>query len=168
MKNYVCVLIGVMALGVLCSCSTNKAGDADAGIKYNIERIEYFTSGCFGTCPQFKIEIEKDRKAVYTAKRFNMSQDFSAPSPEGVFEGVIDEATYNSILKKLNDMDFPTLQDRYKVEWTDDQTGNLKIIYDGGQEKVISDYGMKGTPELQDVYDLFLGLRNNQDWKKVE
>lgn len=163
MKKYLGALVGVLGLVLLGACSSSKASEvaSSADMKYKIERIEYFTSGCFGTCPQFKIEIDKDRKAVYTAKRFNMSQDFSAPSPEGVFEGVIDEATYNSILKKLNDMDFPNLQDRYKVDYTDAQTGNLKIIYDGGKEKMITDYGMNGTPELVEIHMVFLDLRGS-------
>lgn len=170
MKKYLGALVGVLGLVLLGACSSSKASEvaSSADLKYKIERIEYFTSGCFGTCPIFKIDIDNDRKAVYTAKRFNMSQDFSAPHPEGVFEGVIDEATYNSIVKKLNDMDFPTLQDRYKVEWTDDQTGNLKIIYDGGKEKVITDYGLRGTPELEKIHKMFLDVRTNQDWKKSE
>lgn len=159
MRKYLCFL--VMSLGLLVSCGANKTTSADAGMKYDIERIEYFTSGCFGTCPQFKIEIDKNRKAVYTAKRFNFSQDFSAESPEGVFEGVIGEKDYNTIVKKLNDMDFPALKDRYTVEWTDDQTGNLKITYDGGKEKVITDYGMRGTPELKEIHQLFLELRRS-------
>lgn len=168
MKKYVYLFSGIIILGVLGACSTNKTDDTSAGMKYKIERIEYFTSACFGTCPQFKIEIDSDRKAVYTAVRFNLSQDFEAESPEGIFEGVIDKDDYNLLVKKLNDMDFPSLQDRYKVEWTDDQTANLKIIYDGGKEKVITDYGLRGTPELKEVYDLFLGLRTGQDWSRVE
>lgn len=167
MRKYLNLVFGVLGFVLMGSCSVNKV-EASKDLKYNIERIEYFTSGCFGTCPQFKIEIDKDRKAVYTAKRFNLSQDFSAPSPEGVFEGVIDEAAYNSIVRKLNDMDFPALQDRYKVEWTDDQTGNFKITYDGGKEKVITDYGLRGTPELVEVHKMFLELRGSQDWEKVE
>lgn len=161
MKKYVCFLFVVMFLGFLASCSINKTVDANAGMKYNIERIEYFTSACFGTCPQFKIEIEKDRKAVYTAQRFNLSQDFEAESPEGVFTGVISNEDYNLVLKKLNDMDFPTLEENYRVLYTDAQTGNLRIIYDGGKEKVITDYGMKGTPELVEIHKLFLDLRGS-------
>ncbi|SMC41799.1 DUF6438 domain-containing protein [Moheibacter sediminis] len=164
MKRYVTLLIYMMTFGTFISCGTNKTNDSNAENKYKIERIEYFTSACFGTCPQFKIEIEKDRKAVYTAVRFNFSQDFDSQSPEGIFTGKINEQDYNLILKKLNDMDFPVLQDRYKVDYTDAQTGNLKITYNGGQVKSITDYGMRGTPELQEVYELFLELRESQDW----
>lgn len=158
MKRYICFLVGIMTLGILVSCKTN---NINKGMKYNIERIEYFTSACFGVCPQFKIEIEKDRSAVFTARRFNFNKDFEAESPEGTYKGVISKEDYNLILKRLNDMDFPILKDRYQVGYTDAQTGNLKIIYDDGKEKIITDYGMQGTPELIELHKLFLDLRGS-------
>lgn len=168
MKNYRFILAGMMAFVFLISCSTQKATDTTTSMKYDIERIEYFTSACFGMCPQFKMEINKDRTAVYEAVRFNFKQDFEAPYPEGTFTSKISKQDYDSLIQKLNSMDFPMLEDRYRVPYTDAQTGNLKIIYDGGKEKVITDYGMRGTPELEDIYELFLDLRTNQDWRRVE
>lgn len=166
MRNF--WLIGLMTT-VLVSCSTNKnISRSDTGMRYDIERIEYFTSACFGICPQFKIEIDKDRKAVYTAIRFNFSQDFEALSPEGTFKAVIHERDYDLLLKKLNDIDFPTLQDDYKVGYTDAQTANLKIFYNNGQIKSMKDYGMRGTPELEEIYQWFSDLRKNQDWEKIK
>src|SRR5690606_8753996 len=123
---------------------------------------------CFGTCPQFRIEIDKNREAVYEAIRFNFSKEFNSPSPEGSFKTKINEPEFQLILKKLNEMDFPTLEERYKVPFTDAQTANLKIIYDGGKEKIITDYGMMGTPELKELYQLFLELRENQNWEKIK
>ena len=168
MKNYGFILAGMIAFTLLISCTTQKTTDSNSTMKYNIERIEYFTSACFGPCPMFKMEINKDRMAVYNAIRFNFSKDFEAPHPEGTFVGKIKELDYDSLVQKLNDMDFPMLQDQYKVGYTDAQTGNLKIIYDGGKEKAITDYGMRGTPELEEIYQLFLDLRENQEWKKFE
>lgn len=168
MKNYGFILAGTMAFVFLISCSTQKAKDLNTTMKYDIERIEYFTSACFGPCPMFKMEINKDRTAVYNAIRFNFSKEFDAPHPEGTFTGKVKEEDYNLIVQKLNDIDFPMLEDRYRVPYTDAQTGNLKIIYDGGKEKVITDYGMRGTPELEEIYQLFLDLRTSQDWKRSE
>jgi|SRR5690606_16156645 len=166
MKIYVRFLATMLLLGLTISCANQKIANANSDLKYKIERIEYSTSPCFGTCPQFKFEIEKDRKAIYTAVRFNLSKDYSQESPEAIFEGKIDENTYNSLVKKLNDMDFPTLQNRYKVQWTDAQTGTLKITYDNGKVKEISDYGKRGTPELIEIHQLFLDLRESQNWVK--
>lgn len=160
--------LGMLILGFLFSCESTKKTVSSSNMKYDIERIEYFTSVCFGTCPQFKIEMDKNRSAVYEAIRFNFSKEFGSPSPEGTFTGKINENDFDLILKKLNEMDFPTLQDNYRVKYTDVQTANLKIIYDGGKEKTITDYGMMGTPELEELYQLFLALRENQNWEKIK
>lgn len=168
MKKINYYFLGMMILGFLVSCEATKKTETSSNMKYDIERIEYFTSVCFGPCPQFKIEMDKNREAVYEAIRFNFSKEFGSPSPEGTFKGKINEKEFDQILKKLNEMDFPTLQNNYKVNYTDVQTANLKIIYDGGKEKIITDYGMMGTPDLMEIYQLFLELRENQSWEKVK
>lgn len=162
------LFLGIVFFGIVFSCEATKKTTSSTNMKYDIERIEYFTSVCFGTCPQFKIEIDKNREAVYEAIRFNFSEEFGAPSPEGTFKGEISKNDFDLILKKLNEMDFPALQDNYRVNYTDVQTANLKIIYDGGKEKIITDYGMMGTPELKEIYQLFLELRENQNWEKIK
>ena len=168
MRKIAIFFVGILGLGFFLSCEASKNTDLNSNLKYDIERIEYFTSVCFGPCPQFRIEIGKNRDAVYEAIRFNFTKEFNSPSPEGSFKAKINENNFQLILKKLNDMDFPTLEDRYKVQYTDAQTANLKIIYDGGKEKTITDYGMMGTPELKELYQLFLELRENQNWEKIK
>src|SRR5690606_31812581 len=168
MRKKAYYLVGMMILGFLFSCEASKNADLNTNMKYDIERIEYFTSVCFGTCPQFRIEIDKDREAVYEAIRFNFSKEFNSPSPEGTFKTKISENEFQLIFKKLIEMDFPVLQDSYRVPYTDAQTANLKIIYDGGKEKTITDYGMNGTSELKELYQLFLELRENQNWEKIK
>lgn len=168
MRKKAYYLIGMMVLGFLFSCEASKNTELNTNMKYDIERIEYFTSVCFGPCPQFRIEIDKNREAVYEAIRFNFTKEFNSPSPEGTFKTTLNENEFRLILKNLNEMDFPALQDSYRVEYTDVQTANLKIIYDGGKEKIITDYGMMGTPELKELYQLFLELRENQNWEKIK
>ncbi len=167
MKNKAYFFLGMVILGFLFSCEASKNADLNSKMKYNIERIEYFTSSCFGTCPQFKIVIDKNREATYDAIRFNFSKEFGTPTPEGSFKTKINENEFHLLLKKLNEMDFPMLQDNYRVIYSDVQTANLKIIYDDGKEKIITDYGMLGTTELKELYQLFLELRENQKWEKT-
>ena len=38
---------------------------------YDIEKIEYSTTMCFGTCPVYQIKINKDKTAIFNAERFN-------------------------------------------------------------------------------------------------
>ena len=66
----------------------------------------------------------------------------------------------------LNYIYFETLQDNFAVTWTDDQTATLKITYDSGKVKSISDYGLIGTYGLDRVYQLLYELRENQKWTK--
>jgi hypothetical protein len=51
------------------------------------------------------------------------------------------------------------------VGWTDDQTCTLKITYDNGKTKTITDYGKIGTYGLNRVYSILFSLRQNQKWK---
>ena len=57
---------------------------------------------------------------------------------------------------------------RSGVNWTDDQTVELKIIYSSGKIKTISDYGASGSYGLKKVYKLLFDLRQNQNWKKID
>ncbi len=123
---------------------------------HNIERIEYKTSGCYGTCPIFSLNIFKDRYAKYYAERFNKT--------EGIFTAKIDTASFNTLIVTLNYTDFPALENSYAVGWTDDQTATLTITYDHGKIKKISDYGLQGSYGLQAVYQMLFNLRNNQNW----
>lgn len=124
---------------------------------YNIQKIEYKTTMCFGTCPVFNLTIYSDRSAKYDALKFN--------KPNGVFNGTIDTKTYSELVGLLNYIDFPTLKDNYSVNWTDDQTCTLKITYDNGETKTITDYGKIGTYGLDRAYNILFSLRQNQKWK---
>lgn len=118
---------------------------------YRIEKIDYKTSGCFGTCPIFKITIKRTGEAVYHAIQFNPK--------DGKFSGKVRQSELEDVIRLLNYIDFPTLQDKYSVNWTDDQSSSLTITYDGGKVKTINDYGMLGTFGLSRANDLLFDLR---------
>lgn len=133
-----------------------------------ITKIEFSTSGCFGTCPVFQMTIDQNRKATFIAEHFNFSDDDESWSEniEGKFHTVIDEKNYNMLINTLQYIDFPSLKDRYSVNWTDDQTVNLKITYADNKVKEIEDYGLIGTYGLKSVYNKLFQLRKNQKWIK--
>lgn len=135
---------------------------------YNIQKIEYNTSLCFGTCPEFEIIIDTTKNATYKAINFNFSDEFSENNLEGMFKTNIKEEDFSKIIELLNHIDFPYLKDEYHVNWTDDQTGTIKIYYNFGKYKEISDYGLQGTKSLELLHNLFFNLRKEQDWKKVK
>jgi len=130
---------------------------------HKIEKIEYSTSGCYGTCPIFNLTINSDRTANWLAKMYNKINNKEV---SGNFNSKIEDDKYNDIVNLLNYIDFENLKDNYAVNWTDDQTSTLKITYDNGKIKLIRDYGLIGTYGLDRVYQLLFELRENQKWKK--
>lgn len=135
-------------------------------IEHNIEKIEFTTSGCYGTCPVFELTLMDNHIGIFKPHRFNFSDDYeNAKEEKGILKSKIDENTFNQIFDILNYIDFENLKDDYSVSWTDDQGSTLKITYDNGKVKTISDYGMVGSYGLKRLYKLLYDLRFNQAWK---
>ncbi|MFC3161320.1 hypothetical protein SAMN05443633_101398 [Chryseobacterium arachidis] len=132
---------------------------------YDIEKIEYETTTCFGTCPKFYISIEKDRNAFFKAEHYNTDKIKNKKEIKGNFKTLLKKNNYDEIKNLLNYIDFPNLEDNYSVTWSDDQTSTLKITYNNGKVKEIKDYGLIGTYGLNRIYQLFFELRFNQNWK---
>lgn len=132
---------------------------------YSIEKIEYQTSICFGTCPKFFLSIDQDQSAVFKAELYNENPNTSKEI-KGEFFTTLNDSSYLEIINLLNYIDFPKLEDKYAVNWTDDQSSILTITYNDGHVKTIKDYGMIGTYGLDRLYQLLFALRFNQDWKK--
>ena len=142
---------------------------------YEIEKVEYQTAPCYGTCPVFRIEINKDKTGLFKASNYNSETEilpFESPGKpgnskeiKGVFRTVVRENSYSNIIDLLNYIDFPNLKNNYSVAWTDDQSSTLTITYNNGQKKEIRDYGLIGTYGLDRLYQLFFELRFNQKWE---
>ncbi len=133
--------------------------------KYSIEKIQYLTKGCFGTCPIFEITIDKNGKAKFVAEAFNFVEKFTKEI-EGRFKTTILASKYKSLVELLNYMNFPNLKNNYSSgEITDLPSSILKVTYNNGKVKVINDYGMSGTVELIQLYSIIDKLRFDQNWK---
>lgn len=130
------------------------------GISYDIEKITYSTSMCLGKCPIFELEINADRTATYHAIQFN--------GKTGTFKTTIREQDYNALILLLNYTNFPHLKGQYAIKWTDDQAANLKITYNNGNVKEISDYGLIGTYGLIQIHRHLFSMRKKQRWKKCK
>ena len=131
--------------------------EKNVAANYRIEKIDYSTTGCYGTCPIFEMSIDSNRTASYVATRFNKKQ--------GKFKATLDSFNYGQLINLLNYIDFEKLNSNYSVGWTDDQRCYLKITYDNGKTKTINDYGLIGTFGLSRVYQLLFNLRENQSWQ---
>lgn len=151
---------------------TFKFGDL---IEYNanpkenkITKIEFETSGCFGTCPVYKLTLDRDNISVFHAKYYNFSNDERAEygKEEGVFYGKISNSKFDELQEILNYCDFENLRESYSVMHTDDQTALLTVTYNNGSVKKVSDYGMIGTFGLNFLYRKLAEVRFSQKWTK--
>jgi hypothetical protein len=124
---------------------------------YKIEKIEFSTGACEGTCPVYTITIQPSHKAYYNAISYN--------DTTGQFSGIIDTLHYNKLVRILNYLDFAKLRDNYTVLWKDAPQCTLLITYDGDKTKKIQDYGEVGTQGLSVIYNMLSDLRKNQVWK---
>ena len=131
----------------------------------NIEKIEFSTTGCFGTCPIFEIVLNKDKTAIFKPHRYNLTE--TENEEKQIFQTKVDSRTFNEIITILNYIDFPKLQNDYSVSWTDDQSSTLKITYNNGKIKTIRDYGLTGTYGLRKLYDFLFRVRKSQNWKNT-
>jgi hypothetical protein len=131
--------------------------------KHNIEKIEYSTTGCYGTCPIFDLTINSDKTAKWFADMYN---EIDKKEIKGNFQTTLTQDKFDELLSLLNYLNFEHLKDNYAVNWTDDQSSTLKITYDTGKIKSINDYGLIGTYGLDRVYQLLFELRGNQKWTK--
>ena len=123
---------------------------------YDIQKIVFSTTECYGICPVFDLQISREGTATYQAKKFSKK--------EGNFTTTIKPQQFKELWRLLNYLDLPKLRDHYAVPQTDNPTCTLTITYGNGQVKTIEDYGEKGTFGLQRVYRLLFALRESQAW----
>lgn len=136
--------------------------------KNKISKIEFSTSGCFGTCPVYKLTLSRDSLSVFNARyyNFNEDRDITYGKEEGVFLTMINKKGFDELEEIINYCDFENLNSDYSVMHTDDQTGHLKITFNDGKTKMISDYGMIGTYGLKLLYKKLAELRFSEKWRK--
>ena len=72
-----------------------------------IKSIAFSTSGCFGSCPIFGINILADRRATYRADKYNPE--------EGEFSGIIDTVGFDRLTDIINYMSIASLKTEYAV-----------------------------------------------------
>jgi hypothetical protein len=120
--------------------------------------IGFSSSGCFGSCPSMKIEIDNHLNVKYYGSIFS--------DLEGGFRGKIDRKTYNLLIAQLHNLPLNSLKPEYYAPWTDDQTRYLLIETN---DTVISTraYGTYDQPiELTIIMDNMMDLYKRLKLKK--
>jgi hypothetical protein len=125
---------------------------------HQIDKIEFSTDYCFGTCPVFELKINKDLSAEYNPIAYNKT--------EGKFKGIIDQSEYSELTSLLNYINFEKLDTSYSILVTDQPSCTLNITYDNGKTKKIYDYAEQGTFGLSTLYNILFKMRNTH-WERI-
>lgn len=124
---------------------------------FRFESISVSTTMCFGKCPVFKMTVSADGSARYEAIQYE--------EKEGVFTGRVSPKNLSSMVDLLGHIPLDRLAAQYEVDWTDDQTINVEIRYNG-KVKQLGDYGLCGTFGLNRLYSYFFAWRKTVEWSE--
>lgn len=111
-------------------------------------------SGCYGSCPAYRVEIREDGVVTYEGRGFVLF--------EGRHESRIPREDVIALVGKFRDADFFSLNDEYFASVTDVPSYNTSIEIDG-QSKSVDDYwgvdaGMPDSVvDLEDEIDRVAG-----------
>lgn len=119
----------------------------------HVKLIEFETSYCYGNCPVFKINLERNGALIYNGIEYtNFEGEKNIVLVPDKLTDLISLVEY-SILYKL--------KDSYSVGHNHDQTATLTVTYQDGSSKTIEDYGILGTRNLQYIYHEMFEISNN-------
>jgi len=129
-------------------------------VKRKVERIDYIGWNGLAFMENMTLRIIGDSVRL-KKERFEGFDDLNRG---GVYLTRLDSNIDNRLYGLLDAIDFVQLKDSFDVGGSDATTGSLKIRYDDGQEKLITDYGLSGTYGLAALHQLLFGLIGNQRW----
>lgn len=127
------------------------------------------SSGCYGTCPVYSVELRRDGSASYRGERF--------VERIGEFRGTVSLRDYARICVFLERFAFDELAPDYAgltfadgtgVMWTDDNTVTIRALGRDGAEERVSDYGRVAPPEFEAVQLLIERTVERIAWEPVE
>lgn len=136
-------------------------------MQYDIEKIQYATSPCYGTCPLFELHIDNNGSVIFLADQFNDNGKREIAG-DTAYKGKFTKEEYDKLTTFINYIDFPSLSDSYSVSATDMRFATLIITYRNGKEKHIEDYGFQGTYGLMALYDYFSAIRFSKKWEAIK
>jgi hypothetical protein len=126
-------------------------------IDYKIKTIEFKTNLCFGICPVFDLNIDRNGNSKFNGK---YETKFHGEASKQLNKIEVDE-----LFDLLNYIEIRKLKDDYQVNYTDAPTVNLTIYFEDGSFKKIKDYGMMGSFGLSALYSKLTEIAIKTEWK---
>jgi len=125
---------------------------------WNINRIGFYSTGCFGTCPSMYLEIDSIGNFMFYGKRYTKK--------DGFYSGTLSKKELELIISDINKIKLDSLEKMYSANWTDDQTCGVSIKT---KERTYesSAYGFNEEPiELRILFHRLMELYKNVELKK--
>lgn len=119
--------------------------------------IYFASSGCFGSCPVMKLEIDSFRNVRFWGESYT--------SLKGGFSGRISDNEYNSIINKIRNLPVDSLHTYYQAPTTDQETLGVSFLY-GNKVTRSSAYGQYEEPmELRILFAKLINLYKHASLK---
>jgi hypothetical protein len=131
-----CVLSGAILGQMITSCRAGEhpAPHSDFPEIHDFQslRIDLDRTGCFGTCPQYSIEVRGDGTVAYNGSWYAKYC--------GLWRGTIPESSVRELVEQFRGADYFRLNREYSVNGTDLPTYTTAIAFDN-IAKCVADYG---------------------------
>ena len=125
---------------------------------WNIKRIGFYSTGCYGSCPSMYLEIDSLGNIIFNGKNYT--------EKEGLFSGKLSPQLMKSIESKINCLELNQLKRIYMAGWTDDQTCGV-LIETSDQIFKSSAYGFDKEPiELRILFNSLMELYKSVELSK--
>lgn len=86
---------------------------------WKIERIGFYSTGCYGSCPSMYLEIDSIGNLLFNGKNYT--------DKEGLYSGMLSKKNLDIIKSEINTVQLDSLEKMYAANWTDDQTCGIAI-----------------------------------------
>ncbi|WP_445956682.1 DUF6438 domain-containing protein [Yeosuana sp.] len=125
---------------------------------WKTERIGFYSTACFGTCPSMYIEIDSVGNILFNGENYT--------DKEGLYSGKLSKQELETIKSEINSIELDRLKKMYSANWTDDQTCGV-IIKTADKTYESSAYGFDKEPiELRILFHRLMELYKNVELKK--
>ena len=126
----------------------------------HISSITLRRTGCYGTCPDYSIEIKKDGSAIFTGYRFTKDS--------GVFQKKLKKEEVQKIMQMVQTYRLDTCKDRYPYMIADIPIFYFVIQYSKKNKKIDNaTFGPFFLKDIANEMDRIANKTNNEGWEKM-
>ncbi|TVQ43586.1 MAG: hypothetical protein EA362_11120 [Saprospirales bacterium] len=141
---------------------TASLSDYESFVSEDLKEIAVFRkTGCFGTCPIYRVHFYEGGRAVY---RGQMNVEM-----EGKHFGLFNQRKLRQIIRKADRNRFFLWPDVFPVEekeFLPDLSNTITTIHKGDMKKSIT-HNHSAPEELKDIENAFLELIDSIEWMSV-